>query len=119
MKYAPLSHPALLLQIPQSKHHLQIFKSNLTPFGPRQETGCLDHILDLATVQLQLGHLVKLLTREGLNVQCTAQELGPNLAPGFRIELPVGDGKVDPRLEGRIDILCTVGGQEENTLKER
>jgi hypothetical protein len=30
MKYAPLSHPALLLQIPQSKHHLdQVAKLQL------------------------------------------------------------------------------------------
>lgn len=66
---APCSHQPSLLQISQSKHRFQIFVSKLIPLRPSQETGRLDHILDLATVQLGLGHMVKLLIREGLNVR--------------------------------------------------
>lgn len=121
MKYGicPLSHQASLLQISQSKHRLQIVKSDLTLLGTSQKTSGLDDIFDLATVQLQLGHLVKLLIRDGFNVHRAAEELSPNLAPGFRIEILVGDGKVDARIEGRVDVLRTVGGQEENTLERK
>jgi hypothetical protein len=82
----------------------------------RQQQGGLDNILDLATVHGQLRELVNLLVSEGLRCVGGREERAPDEAPRAGGELRIVDGDVDARLEGGVEGLDAVGGEEEGAF---
>lgn len=83
---------------------------------PRQQTRCLEHVLDLSPVELRLAQFVQLFLAESVRVGGAIQELAPDMASGGCIEIFVGQRDMDSGFEGWIDIFGSVGGEKENTL---
>lgn len=79
---------------------------------PGQQASRLDHVLDLATVELSLSKLVQLRVRELLRVSGTRQEMGPDVATGGCIEVLVGQRNMNSRFEGGVDVFGSVSGEE-------
>ena len=82
--------------------------------------GCLDHILDLSTVDLLLTELPQLFRRQtdvGRIPMSLAEECRPNLTPRIRIEVMVTKGDMYTRLEGFIKDTNTVCCQEQDAAK--
>lgn len=79
---------------------------------PGQQASRLDHVLDLATIELSLSKLVQLRVGELLRVSSTSQELGPDVAAGGCIEVLVGQRNMNSRFEGRVDVFGPVSGEE-------
>ena len=77
------------------------------PFAARQHLRRLQDILDLATVQIDLGQAVEVAAAQGV---VRAQEGLPDVATGFDREVGVVDRDVDARVESLVDILDSVGG---------
>ena len=83
---------------------------------PGQQTGSLEHVLNLPPIQFHTRQIVQLLIAEGLCVDRVSNELGPNVPPRFKIEVLVSQRNVNSRLKGRIDMFGSIRGQEQNAL---
>lgn len=79
--------------------------------------GSPDHVLDLSTIQRHLRNVVQLFARESLGV-LTTQELGPDLTSGCSVEFWVAKRDVDAGFESRVNTVCTVAGEEQESLDE-
>lgn len=101
---------------PQIQHNLNMLESKFGLLGPSKQTRRLQHVLNLPAVQVYLSQLIKLCTRKFFGVVCPLNKLSPNKAPGGRIKILVGKRHVNTRLECRIDVLSSVGSQEQDTL---
>ena len=88
----------------------------------RQSLGRTDGILDLSSIQVMLGHLIKIAGREDSRLDALdfldfGEKHGEDAALGFEGQLAVFEAEVDAGLEGRVEVFHAVGGEEEDALE--
>jgi hypothetical protein len=81
-KSSIIHHP-LLGQISKRKHSPNMLILKIPVLRPSQKPRSLDNILNLATVQRHLSHLIKLLISKSISLSRPTQELGPDVSAGL------------------------------------
>lgn len=120
-KHIPLPNSVPLdrreVRRPQMQNRPNMPITKLRLLLPRQQVGSPDHVLDLSTIQRHLRNVVQLFVRESLRV-LTTQELGPDLASGCGVEFWVAKRDVDAGFKSRVNAVCTVAGEKQESLDE-
>lgn len=103
----------------------KVLKRKPLPLVASQQISSLEHVLDLATVELQACQSLDLILSDvvgssagdlGVEADGAVEEASPDGLAGGSVEGRILEGHVDSALEGRIHVLHAVGREEEDAL---
>ena len=98
----------------QRGHNMLIAEALI--LATRQQPRNLEDTLDLAAIDIHARQLGQLQGRNVMLLRCRIQEVLPDGFARLDAELLIVEADVDARLEGRVESLHAVGGQEHGAL---
>ena len=110
----------LITNVPllDSQYTLHMLVGQVLVLLTGEELRSLEHILNLTAIHVIVRQLIQVFVTETvlLAIEGRTEKIDPNMSARGCAEFVILHADVDARLESRIDVVDSVGGEEENAF---